>query len=43
MMKENLNKKITLSLPSMWLIHAYTIALGIIIGFHIMIGQKSIG
>lgn len=33
-MKENLNKKITLSLPSMWLVHAYTIALGIIIGFH---------
>jgi hypothetical protein len=34
MMHENLNKKITLSLPSIWLVNAYTIALGIIIGFH---------
>lgn len=33
-MHENLNKKITLSLPSIWLVNAYTIALGIIIGFH---------
>ena len=34
MKHENLNKKITLSLPSTWLVNAYTIALGIIIGFH---------
>ena len=34
MMKENSNMKINFGLPSMWLVHAYTIALGIIIGFH---------
>jgi hypothetical protein len=34
MMHEILNNKITFSLPSIWLVNAYTIALGIIIGFH---------
>jgi hypothetical protein len=33
-MHEILNNKITFSLPSIWLVNAYTIALGIIIGFH---------
>lgn len=33
-MREILNNKITLSLPSIWLVNAYTIALGVIIGFH---------
>ena len=28
------NTKITFSLPSPWVFHAYTLALGLIVGFH---------